>query len=51
VSFFGDPGPECGTAADRILLSARWSLADEELRFDEFEPNDLFSRAVWGSKP
>jgi hypothetical protein len=33
------------------LFSARWTLANGELRFAQIEPDDLFNRTVWGAKP
>jgi hypothetical protein len=51
VSFHGDFGAQCGTASGRLLFSARWTLADGELRFAQIEPDDLFDRALWGAKP
>jgi len=51
VSFAADYGIQCGTASDRLLFSARWTLANGELRFAQIEPDDLFDRTVWGAKP
>jgi TRAP-type C4-dicarboxylate transport system substrate-binding protein len=49
VSFYG--GPNCGTASGKLLLSARWTFENGELRFLEIQPDDPLDRLLWGSVP
>jgi TRAP-type transport system periplasmic protein len=51
VSFYGRDSINCGTASNRLLLSARWTFEKGQLRFHEIQPDDLFDRTLWGGLP
>jgi hypothetical protein len=50
----GPQGEGCGTAAGKVLFSARWTLQGDQLRFSDVRSghgSDLLIQTLFGGKP